>query len=145
MKISIEEDKSINDVEVIIRCKARDEKVELLVERVKGEEERLICYEDKIIHYIEVKDIFYMESVDNNVFIYLRDKVLETKLKLYELEERLCNSYFIRCNKAAIINLSKVKLLEPQLNRSIMAHMDNGEKVYISRKYVKKLKETLGV
>ncbi|MDP4090718.1 MAG: LytTR family DNA-binding domain-containing protein [Bacillota bacterium] len=144
MKINIEEDKEINNLEVLIRCRSKDEEVDRLVQRIKGDGERLICYKDKTIHSIDVKDIFYIESVDNSVFVYLEEKVLETRLKLYELEDKLRNSYFVRCNKAAIINLAKVKLLEPQLNRSIMAHMDNGEQVYISRKYVKKLKELLG-
>lgn len=145
MKITIEEDKKMNDTEVLIRCKTRNSEIEGLVERIKRFNEKLPCYEDKITYYIKYEDIFYIESVDNTVYVYIETKVLETKLKLYELEEKLKGSNFLRCNKATILNLVKIRLLEPQMNRSIIARMDNDERIYISRKYVKSLKKLLGV
>lgn len=145
MKINIEENKDINETEVLIRCKTKDSTIEGLIDSLKGFQEKLPCYENKAIYYIHYEEIFYIESVDNNVYVYLKTKVLETKLKLYELEEKLKGSNFLRCNKATILNLKKISLLEPQINRSIIASMENGERIYISRKYVKCLKELLGV
>ena len=69
----------------------------------------------------------------------------ETKLKLYELEERFVGTDFLRVSKSVIMNLSKVKSLSPAFNGRFEATMKNDEKVIVSRQYVPVLKEKLGL
>jgi DNA-binding LytR/AlgR family response regulator len=91
------------------------------------------------------KDVFYFEAVDNKVFLYLEKEVYETKLKLYELEERFVGTDFLRVSKSVIMNLAKVKTLSPAFNGRFEATMKNGEKVIVSRQYVPVLKDKLGL
>ncbi|MBP5752898.1 MAG: LytTR family transcriptional regulator DNA-binding domain-containing protein, partial [Treponema sp.] len=79
------------------------------------------------------------------VFAYTAEDVYETKFKLYELEEILSSKTFFRANKAVIVNLNKIKSLSPAFGGRFEAVLKNDYKVIISRSYVPKLKELLGL
>ena len=100
---------------------------------------------DNKINLIEQQEIFYFESVDDIVFAYTKDEVFETKSKLYLLEEELPKKTFFRANKAVILNLDKIKSLSPAFSGRFEAILENGLKIIISRNYVPKLKELLGI
>ncbi|SCX03528.1 transcriptional regulator, LytTR family [Lachnospiraceae bacterium YSD2013] len=105
--------------------------------RIKGECDREVCY-------VEIKDILYFESVDNKTFIYTEDKVLTAELRLYEIEKKLSERDFFRCSKSVVVNIGKIVKLKPEISRNIIATLDNGESVVISRRYVPELKRIIG-
>ena len=63
---------------------------------------------------------------------------------LNELEEIL-SSRFLRCAKAMIVNIRKIRSVKGEINGRMRAELLNGEQIIISRGYVKELKERLGV
>ncbi len=97
--------------------------------------ETLMCRFDKI---------YYIESVDKRSYVYTRTDCFETKYRLYELEE-LLGIDFLRCSKAMIINIRKIKSVKADINGRMTAVLLNGERVIISRGYVKDLKRKLGL
>ncbi len=145
MKITIEDCMDGQEDEIIIRCKYMDEHLLKLVYAIKAGQEKLTATKGADIVQIVPKDIFYFETVDNKVFLYLEKEVYETKLKLYELEERFFGTDFLRVSKSVIMNLAKVKTLSPAFNGRFEATMKNGEKVIVSRQYVPVLKDKLGL
>lgn len=90
-------------------------------------------------------EVLYFESVDNRTFLYTETQVLEIKKRLYELEEILSDKDFVRISKSQLVNINKIKLLKPELNRSITAEMINGEILFISRRYAKQIKTLLSI
>ena len=90
---------------------------------------------------MDVSEIYYFESVENVVFAYCKDEVYETKSRLYELEEKLSMTSFMRSSKSMIINLNKIESLSPIITGRFQALLKNKELVMISRQYVGKLKE----
>ena len=90
-----------------------------------------------------MSDIYYIESVDNKSFFYTKNKVYESKQKLYELEELLGEKHFLRVSKSVLLNLMKVSAIKPALNSKFTAVLFSGEQVVISRKYVPVLKKAL--
>lgn len=90
-----------------------------------------------------IKDILYVEAIDEKVFAYTKEKVFEIKQRLYELETELLPYKFIRCSKSFLICLLKVESIRPALNGRYLACMENGEEVIISRKYAKHVKKTI--
>ena len=105
--------------------------------RIKGECDREVCY-------VDIKDILYFESVDNKTFIYTSDKVLTAELRLYEIEKKLSEKDFFRCSKSVVVNIAKIVKLKPEISRNIIATLENGESVVISRRYVPELKSMIG-
>lgn len=145
MKITIDESQSNLETEIIIKCKAVNEEVQRLIQMLKSSEEKILGIMNGTTHLIEPKDIFYFESVDKKTFMYTQAQVLETPLRLYELEEKLDKLDFFRASKSTIINISKIKKLSPKFNGRLEALLENDEKLIISRQYVPVIKELLGV
>ena len=64
-------------------------------------------------------------------------------LRLYELEERLDPTQFVRISNGEIINLDRVTAVDLSLTGTICMTLDGTVKAYVSRRYVKKIKDTL--
>lgn len=145
MKIKIIEDPLIEDIEIHILCKERNEYVEHIANRVY--EAPVILRGRKDNEYIQIssEDIYYFESVDNKTFIYCEKCVYQSDMKLYELEKKLAGTRFIRINKACIMNLAKLEKVKGQINGRLLATLSNGEKLIINRSYVSEIKKNLNI
>lgn len=132
-------------LQVIIQCKQVDSEVLRLKTHIEAFDARLQAKREKEWCFVEIAEVLYFEAVENKTFLYTEREVMEVRQKLYELEMMLSEKDFIRTSKSQIININKVKTLQPELNRTILATMCNGERLYISRKYVQALKKLLAV
>lgn len=144
-KISITEIGKDQEEEVVIRCHEVNDEVLSIVKKLKKNDNIILGNSGSEVFRISVKDIFYIESVDNKTFIYCQNQVFDTKARLYELEEKLAGTKMFRCSKAMILNLAKVRSVTPSMNGRFEARLTNGESVIISRQYVPNLKKRLGM
>ncbi len=126
-----------------IYCHTVSDEVREIVAFVKSRQGQITGTADDRLYEIAVTDIYYIESVDNRGFIYTKNKVYETKQKLYELEELLRKKHFLRVSKSMLLNLMKVSAIKPALNGRFTAVLYTGEQAVISRKYVPELKKAL--
>ncbi len=132
-------------LQVVIHCRQIDDEVMRLKCHTELFDKKLQAKKDNELHFINPLDVLYFESVDNRTFLYTEDDVLEVKQRLYELEVILSDKDFIRISKSQIVNINKIKSLKPELNRTILATMCNGEQLYISRKYVQAMRNMLSI
>ncbi|MBI9012633.1 MAG: LytTR family transcriptional regulator DNA-binding domain-containing protein [Clostridiales bacterium] len=144
MKIVIEEVQNNQEEEIIIRCHEVNNDLLELVNNLKKRNAYLIGYKDNEIHRIKKSDVYYIEAVDNRVFIYCNKQVYESKLKLYEFESKFGSDFF-RASKSTILNITVISSLRPSVSGRFKASLKNGENVEISRKYVPILKSKLGL
>jgi DNA-binding LytR/AlgR family response regulator len=140
----MEEPPEGEEEQIIIRCRRMTPELLRALALLKAQD-TLIAYDGNEIHRLRPDGIYYIDTVDNKTFLYLKDKVYESKQKLYELENSLANSDFLRVSKSVILNLRKIKTLSPALSGRFEALLDNGEKVIISRQYMGDLKKRLGI
>lgn len=145
MKITFLEKNPDEEDEIIIKSQTPDYELLKYLNNYKKDTEKMSFYKDSKIVLLEAKDIFYFESVDNNVFAYTNENVYESKNKLYQLEENLDSRIFFRANKSVILNLNKIESLIPAFGGRFEAILKNNYKIIISRMYVKILKERLGL
>lgn len=143
MNIEIVEHKE--DLQVIIQCRQMNEQVTRLKSHIQLFDNKLQAKKENEVCLVNSADVLYFESVDNRMFLYTEDQVMEIKQRLYELELILPDKDFIRISKSQIININKIIALKPEINRTILATMCNGEKLYVSRKYVKPFRELLSI
>jgi DNA-binding LytR/AlgR family response regulator len=143
MKTAIQKVKESKDEEVLIRCVEITKEVKDIYSYALSKGTELVgnC-EEKIVRF-RLEDICYFEAVDEKVFAYTKDKVYEVKGRLYEFEEAYSSHHFIRCSKSVVLNLMQLVSISPALNSRFFAHMKNGEKVMITRQYVKDLKKAV--
>ena len=126
-----------------IHCYKISDEVREIIAFVKSRQGQLTGTADERQYEIAVSDVFFIESVDNKTFIYTKNKVYETRHKLYELEEILKEKRFLRVSKSTLLNLMKVSAIKPALNSRFTAELFSGEQVVITRKYVPELKKAL--
>ncbi len=131
--------------EIVVKCHEITDEVLAVVNRLRRNDSILLGSRDNETFRIPLKEIFYIESVDNKTFIYLKENVFESKLKLYEVEELARGTKMFRCSKSTILNIGKIRSVSPSLNGRFSAKLTNGETVIISRQYVPVLKKKLGM
>ena len=144
MNIQIVEDIK-EALQVVIHCRQMDDEVMRLKCHIELFDRKLQAKKDNEVHLVNSLDVLYFESVDNRTFLYTEDDVLEVRQRLYELEGILSDKDFIRISKSQIVNIHKIKSLRPELNRTILATMCNGEQLSISRKYVRAMRNMLSI
>ena len=128
---------------VLIRCRAVTEQVREIADFVKSRQGSLSATADEKRYEIPVADICYIESVDGKTFLYTGEGVYESSYRLYELEELLKHRHFLRISKPMLVNLMKIRSIQPAFNGRFTALLRSGEKIIISRNYVKALKAAL--
>ena len=102
----------------------------------------LVCQKGKDICRLHMRAIYYIESLQEIQYIHTEKEVYTTKQRLYLLERELPEG-FVRISKSVILNMEKVKEYRPVMGGIMMAELANGEKTYISRKYLKELREKI--
>ena len=132
-------------LQVIIKCRELDDEVMRLKCHIELFDQRLQAKKENELYFVNSSDVLYFESVDNRTFLYTEDAVMEVRQRLYELEMILSEKDFIRISKSQIVNINKIRALRPELNRTLLATMRNGEQLSVSRKYVKAIRNLLSV
>lgn len=148
MRLHLIENKELEETQVTVAYREEDEPVKKLIAFVEHLEESatgLVGSFDGEIYPLKPEDILYMETVERKTFCYTAERVYELEEKLYELEEKWAHLDFMRVSKSYIMNLQRIRALKPDFGGKILATMDNGEKLYISRQYAPVLKEKLGL
>ena len=147
MKITIESPLPGEEDEIIIKMAELDDEVLKVIRRLKDgvSKDTMAVYANESILMVPIRDILYFDATDNRVFAYTKDNCFETRKKLFEIEELLANSSFLRISKNAIVNIKSIDHLSPEFNGRFIASLKNGEDNIISRGYVPELKKKLGI
>lgn len=145
MKITINTDEKITETEIAIHCRALDTEIEKIMATLRMLNSQLMVTKDEENHLVDIADIIYVEAVERKTFVYTGEDVFESKLKLYEMEERLCAGSFLRVSKSCLVNLRYIKSLKNDIERKIRLTLKNGEQIIVSRQYADEMKRRLGV
>ena len=146
MKVRIEIDDSVNEEEVIIRCRNMNETVLRIQSAVMEQNETghsMLLKQGGKDYYLPVEEILFFETECKAVYAHTRENILETEYKLYELEE-LLPGFFMRISKSAIVNLNHIYSIARNLaSSSVVEFAHSHKQVYVSRNYYKALVERL--
>ena len=108
------------------------------VQEKQGSSRQIIIKEDGEEILIDINDVIYMESMNQNVRIVTAGGEHVIRYNISDFEDQLKNDGFFRIHRGYLISLSKVKKLSG--NDVIL---DGGETLPVSRSNVKPLKEAL--
>ena len=145
MKIIVNENQEIEDIEVTIRCNKITDEIENIVKLLNTVTMQIKGNIEGEISLININEIYYIESVDKKTFLYTKNKVYEIKERLYMLIESLRNKGFIRISKNTIVNLMYVKGIKSKINKRLILNLENKEKLIVSRSFVDEFKRELGM
>lgn len=129
--------------EVIIRYREMTPEIEAIACIVQGTGQKLMGFADGERVLLAPEEIFYLESVDGVTWAYPADKVCRLGESLGELGALFACRGFFRCSKSMILNIHRISRLKSEPGNRILATMENGEQVMISRKYAGQLRQIL--
>lgn len=145
MKISINIDPGLSDTEIVINAASLTTETEKIIAALRMADDKLTVIKDGETHILDISKIAYIETVDRRTFVYTETDCFESKMKLYETEEKLCSVGFLRISKSCIVRLKYIRSLKADIDRRIRITLENGEQLIASRQYADELKKRLGV
>lgn len=93
------------------------------------------------IFFLPAKEIDCIESAGNYVRIHSGKQSYLLRETMTNMEEKLDPDTFYRVHRSTIINLDKVKELEPWFHGDYQIIMENGKKLTLSRNYKRLLRK----
>lgn len=145
MKISINTNSNFSETEIIINCKELSSDIEELIATLRINNQQIVVKKEDENCLISVNKISYIESIERKTFVYTENEIYESKLKLYEMESKLCQMGFLRVSKSCLVNLKYIKLIKNDIERKLRLTMQNGEQLIVSRQYAEEIKRRLEV
>ncbi len=145
MKITIQIDEHMQDTEIAVTCNKLTPEIEKMLATLRMLDQQLMVTKEDENYLLDVAKIAYIEAVERKTFVYTEEDVYESKLKLYEMEERLCQSGFFRVSKNTLVHLRFIKSLKNDIARKLRLTLKSGEQIMVSRQYADEIKKRLGV
>jgi len=129
----------------------RDEEKRLqvgaLLESIRAAPEyldRMIIRADGRITFLHTRDIDWIEADDKYVHLHTGKGRRMVRQTLAELEGQLDPKKFLRVHRSAMVNVDRIKELQPLFNGEHSLILEDGTRLTLSRKYKDKLFELLG-
>lgn len=146
MKIEFDINEKYQEDKIIICTnKITDELQEFVNKLNKEKNNKIYGYKNDKIFILEENKIETIYSENKKVFIrYENGNIYETKKRIYELENNLPNK-FVRISNSEIVNFDKVQNLDFKIVGTIILNFYTDRYTYVSRRYVKKIREYLEI
>ena len=145
LKIDVTLDPALEEMLVKVLSPGETEELQALLRRLE-EPRRLTGFREGTAVPLEAAEVLRFYGEDKEVRAQaLGGEIYTVRLRLYELEERLDRKAFVRVSHSEIVNWKRVTALDLSLSGTIRVTLEGGVVTYVSRRYVKKIKEVLGI
>ena len=145
MKVEVHIDPQLTHTHVVIRAPARSPQVEQLVRQLKelATPSTFTAFRDGEARLLPLSDILRFYADGKGVSCQTITGPYTVRERLYELEEALAGTRLVRVSHSEVVNLNRVTALDLSLTGTIKMTLEGGTTVYVSRRYVKKIKQAL--
>lgn len=144
MKVTVQKTVESGEEEIIIRYHKMTPELENILNFLSSKNTKLTGINEqnqKIL--FTPHEVFYFESVDGVLYAYLENAVYRIKDKLEDIILQ-CQAFgVIRCSRTMAVNLYLIERLKSEPGGRILATLQNGEQIIISRKYAGILRNEL--
>lgn len=144
MKVEIQISADIEEPYAVIYSNKMTDEVQHIYEKIQSGGNVITAIDNEQIIILQPAEIYMLRMENEQLIVYCQQKKYVSGKRLYEMEQLLGNR-FMRISKSTIINLKKVNSVEPSFNGTMLVVLKNGDKDYISRKYLPAFKKYLGL
>ena len=146
MQVEIKiDDNCIEPKVIIITDKVTDEINDILNMLSSKTPEVITGFYNDLAEILSPDDIIRIYAEDGKIFASVNSKEYILRQRLYELEEQLNKYSFVRISNSEIINLKKVRNFDLSLSGTICVTLSDGTTTYVSRRYISRIKQVLGL
>ena len=147
MKVEIQIDPSLDEPVAVLRSPGPTEEIEALAARLRGEAvpQPFTVYREREAARVSRSMVLRFYAEDKGVLCQTEQGTFTVRQRLYELEQALAGTRFVRVSNSEIVNLDRVTGLDLTLAGTIKMTLEGGTVCWVSRRYVKKIKQALGL
>ena len=120
MKVEIQIDNNLKENKIVIQAKEMTEEISDLMKKLLAQKEKITVYLGEETYFLKEDEIESVYSSDGKVFVKTKDHKFQSKSRLYELEQALSASNFIRISNSEIVNFDKVQNINTKLTGTIV-------------------------
>lgn len=145
MKVSIDISTEYKDPFAVIHTDKVTDEVQRAVDLLGANETPVTAFRnEEDIVVLKPEEIYMVRVEDGDTIIYGAKTQYRSRRRLYELSSQL-GSKFMQISKTTLINLSYMDSIEPGFSGTLLLKLRNGNKDYVSRKYLPEFKRYLGL
>ncbi len=146
MQVEIKIDEACTEPKIIILTDRMTDEVSSIVKKLSDDTPQILSgFRDDTLEILEQNDIFRFYASAGRIIAETDNGEYTLRLRLYELEGRLDKSRFVRISNSEIVNIRKVRKFDLSFTGTICVSLSNGAVTYVSRRYVHKIKQVLGI
>ena len=122
------------------------EQLTALVKELKGEPhlDRLVMKDERKLWFVPVDSIDWIEADGKYVLVHVGKEAHLMRESLTALETKLNPKKFTRIHRSSIVNVERIKEMQPWFHGDYRIVLDNGKELILSRTYRKKFQELIG-
>ena len=146
MKIEVKVDAACGETTLVIHTNKVTDEIHNLVRRLSQDAPQvLVGFRGEEAAILAQEDILRVFAEGGKVVAETAEGRFLLRLRLYEMEERLDGKRFVRISNSEIVNLHWIRGFDLSFAGTICVRMKNDAVTYVSRRYVAKIKQVLGL
>lgn len=146
MQVEIKIDSAVKEPKVVILTDQMTEEINEMVRKLSDPESQMIAgFQNDTVTLLDQDTILRIYAANGKVFATTDKGEYLLRLRLYEMDARLRRDRFVRISNSEIVNLKKVRHFDLSFSGTICVSLSDGTETYVSRRYVSKIKDLLGL
>ena len=129
------------------RANSLDQRLEAVLSELRAREQyadRLLVKNDGRVTVLQVEDVDWIEAADNYARVHTARGRYLVREPIKTLERKLDPRHFARVHRSAIVNLARVRELQPMFGGEYVIILSTGAKLTLSRGYRDAFRDRLG-
>ena len=145
MKVNIDISAEYKEPYAVIHTDKVTDEIRRIVDLLGSNETPVTALQnEEEIVVLKPQEIYMVRIEGGDTVIYGENQKYRSRKRLYELAEIL-GKQFMQISKTTLINLSYIDSIEPGFSGTMLMKMKNGNRDYVSRKYLPEFKRYLGL
>lgn len=107
--------------------------------------ERIVIKATSRIYFLRIEDIEWIEAAGNYVDIHIGNETHLLRETMNNLEAKLDPSKFLRIHRSTIVNIDRIKEMQPDVGSDYIVVMKTGKQLIMSRRNREKLNKIMGL
>jgi two-component system LytT family response regulator len=120
------------------------EKVLALVRQFNADRERIVIRTEGKVVFLKAGEIDWIQAAANYVHVHCRERHYAVREKISSLEESLPANKFMRIHRSIIVNLDKVREIQPCGAGEFVVLLSSGRELPLGQTYRRAVESTVG-
>lgn len=146
MKIELNIDPNLSETRVVIHAPCMTEEIEALLRRLSAPPpDSITAHTQRGVELLPVESVIRIYTEKQKVLAQTAQGVYPLRARLYEMEQKLEGSSFVRISSSEIVNTKMITGMDFSLSGTILITLKGGITTYVSRRHVSGIKKLFDV